>query len=1439
MTFEKVNKDAFFQNIRTLNSLKIPIYKNLNAVGDNAGNEGEIILRRDTQEFCYHDGTTWICLSNFATQLRNVGTGAKVYIESSLFPIYDLRTLTGSTFINVNQQSQEIQFNLNLNAENIPVSSQLASVYVENSLQNLQTLQFRKLQSTDGSVIIENLNDTVDFRVDFEENVSGNNLGSTFPTVYVDGTAPNFDFRRLRPLNNSLSITQTTPEYIDFEFQLFNLGASGEGAVIYDDSVSGNPYPFRRIQAGNNITIDDSNPNFIVIDSLSSQSLINVGQYDLSGLYDIYNEPNEIRRLYGTANPSIPLPPTGVPVQLEDTRINDPFTNPNPSVNGNKIGVPPQAELVVYVNSSTGNDANNGLASISSTDDNGPVQTINRAFEILRMRNYTNSAVIQLSSGNYIIDNGRNNWNVGIRGRQLRNTRVVGEETSIISNIGIIDISANPLDGLVSIQLNQSLSQTDTVGKVFQLQNGARYTILQRPFETDPNIASDWITVASTNIGDFSIGTTGSIFGIETQISVSGDEVFLESDQYTIVFENIEFNLESNPNGLIPLTLTFLGFHTRFVNVGFVDSPLSGSLSTIQFRDCYVETAEQNSSKFTGIYSLNSVMNFRYNYQKSSIFIEHSAFASLGTALNSTMDSFNNQNLVINICAFTNTSSSFNIGIESFSPLLVQNTRMSGLNQGFSLSGDVQCIELNIDNTIYTPFSVTDSYFNIRTARGVFQNVSIRGIRGITTTTMNIQNSSLQFNDLYLENCTSGLIVEQSNISLNNNILTQFNTIEENVLDIRDSTFVINLRSPTQNQDFIVNLTPPGNPGIANLLQFVNSDIRIINNGTMNFINTTNNIDTLMRFDNCNCTISNLLQIVANNANTCIGATSSIINMKELFIDPSSAFLNTILNLNTTDLRTEVIQCTLNSSVTGTFLMMNNNNLQINQANLENFTNQAIQLNNVNFEINELTLSNANIGIQLTESKGDLINLNMSNIGSTGLTCTSSSVTLKGNNSIIESCGNSAIIASDSHVSLNGVEGTNLIVRNNIVGSGRGILAENSTLYLQYVTMQNNSASNIDITNCRLYTNVVNLSDSLYGIRGLSSNIHINSAFGLGNVSNIENNQYGIYVENCQLSIERIPNEANIRIVNNTAEGLYTENSLVLVRNVYIEENTPDTRTQDNPIITNIHSKCQFIQESPPNTTDPGLRITRNYMKNIDSEVYIKNHFILYNNIFDPNVGIERYIIVHKTGRLYIQDSVFQSNQDFEDPLIENGIIYFENGVMYSDTNIIQNLAQSVLINGIVINSAKLLLKDDGDIFTDPTFTLGISGFKNGILATNTSIQTTRGDSSGNLPIDIHSNENGLTLQSCTVDISQEAPLASITANNNEYGLVAIKNCNIAGLIDPVSNGLNGGIAPYQVPSSSIAGTIGLGQFAFVNLNVYCVSAGGINQTEPNVILLN
>ena len=158
----KVQRDPFLNNVTVSTTLKIPRYETLTDVGDVYGNEGDIIFVRDTQEMCFHDGTTWVCLpTNFPT-LRNLGNGVPVYTGIA-GDFYTLVSNSTELTIVENSGSGEVEFTVNVpssiplqNVNNGTPGLTYAEVYnnTPNELRSLASLSSELVITQTGNDIL-------------------------------------------------------------------------------------------------------------------------------------------------------------------------------------------------------------------------------------------------------------------------------------------------------------------------------------------------------------------------------------------------------------------------------------------------------------------------------------------------------------------------------------------------------------------------------------------------------------------------------------------------------------------------------------------------------------------------------------------------------------------------------------------------------------------------------------------------------------------------------------------------------------------------------------------------------------------------------------------------------------------------------------------------------------------------------------------------------------------------------------------------------------------------------------------------------------------------------------------------------------------------------------------------------------------------------------
>jgi len=781
----KVIKSELYNNLNVLGTLKIPILSSIEDIRDNYGRQGDILITQNTGDFCYHDGTTWRLLngdSNISMNLRNIGDGVRIYQDTKT-STHNIRTLQGGTFIKIKENVDTIDFELNLNAENLDVGGQLAEIYVNNSLENTHTLQFYKLQSKDGTILIENIDDTVNFRVDFESNITGNNLGNvSYPSLYIDNTSPNFNFRRLRPLNDSITILENG-DYLDIELQIQNSDVSN-GYKVYENT-NGTPYTFKQFLPGTYVTLDDTTiPGAIIINSTNiANTFTNIGDYNRSGRFDVYNNSNEFRRLFGSTNASIPtnpLYPTPSIVQTEDTRINDYHYNPNPSLNGNKVGVPIEHTLTIYVNNDTtiGKDFYNGLSAIPGTGDNGPVNTLERAFEILRFRSYVTNATIKLINGsvngNHLITPGRNNFNIGTRGREKKNVMIEGDMLKSLFTSTIDALLTHDGDGLIQLQIPTNQFTEHMYGKICRhtdISNNIREFMIIGREDADPLTATNIITIAYTDSSFFNPGDTIEILERTTNLVITENTSF-ETDNYYLHFKDITFVLDTYTFS----SVRFDNMNMIWTNIGFQHSSTSLYDSLITVTNSTIITNRigfsDDDQNYTGVFIHNNCLNqqsiqMKWTILKSTMSLYNSGFK--GTNNNSIMiDSYDSYIDLYSSALYKNYNT--NSFLSSNGITNITNFRIKGCYSFTELKNYAELRYVHINNIDFEP-TISDKALSFLHCNAILHNVYINGsgstlMYGIYSEFSHIQATSLRITKLYATTNSIGIYGNHSNMTI-------------------------------------------------------------------------------------------------------------------------------------------------------------------------------------------------------------------------------------------------------------------------------------------------------------------------------------------------------------------------------------------------------------------------------------------------------------------------------------------------------------------------------------------------------------------------------------------------------------------------------------------------------------------------------------------------
>jgi len=83
------DKSKILNTLITTGLQKIPIWKSLEAIGDEPGMIGSIILNQDDDLLYYHDGITWTLVET--TSITNIGQGEDLVVDSTI--VHQLKIL--------------------------------------------------------------------------------------------------------------------------------------------------------------------------------------------------------------------------------------------------------------------------------------------------------------------------------------------------------------------------------------------------------------------------------------------------------------------------------------------------------------------------------------------------------------------------------------------------------------------------------------------------------------------------------------------------------------------------------------------------------------------------------------------------------------------------------------------------------------------------------------------------------------------------------------------------------------------------------------------------------------------------------------------------------------------------------------------------------------------------------------------------------------------------------------------------------------------------------------------------------------------------------------------------------------------------------------------------------------------------------------------------
>jgi hypothetical protein len=78
-----INKDNYYNNLHCINTNKIPVYANINILGNNRGLEGNIVIESSTGNFYWHDGKKWSYI-NQNNNAENIISGNNTQILTTV-----------------------------------------------------------------------------------------------------------------------------------------------------------------------------------------------------------------------------------------------------------------------------------------------------------------------------------------------------------------------------------------------------------------------------------------------------------------------------------------------------------------------------------------------------------------------------------------------------------------------------------------------------------------------------------------------------------------------------------------------------------------------------------------------------------------------------------------------------------------------------------------------------------------------------------------------------------------------------------------------------------------------------------------------------------------------------------------------------------------------------------------------------------------------------------------------------------------------------------------------------------------------------------------------------------------------------------------------------------------------------------------------------------
>ena len=973
----KINNDQILNSIIANRFLKVPIYNELSTVGDNSGMRGDIILNQSDDTFYGHNGITWIPFSG----------GGPPSIEN-LQQTLAIGNFTGGENMIINNGD---------------------SILLEGKLDVLTTGMITTPQSNLGPL------DTGYIKITgFINNPVGN------PSIE----------------GGELAWNQSTQEvYLHTGSGIWVLiGGTGFASIlnvgggreIYK-SLTSSPFELRTLISNDPRLIITQNTDTIEfnldidLSGGSIQPLINIGTGE-----DIYNTTSppgvsELRRLRGNSSSVF----SSATFQLEDNIVNDPFSNPNPSVDGNMIGCTIENTLIVLV-SPSGNDENDGIFA--------PVQTLDRAFEIIRLRNFNQVAEIQLSSGVHIIGRGYHNWHVGNRGRKVANMSIVGE-VNTIDTVEVTGVTEQATSQLIIVTVTGVTLDPTFVGKVLSSTSG------NGSYRISEILPGNQALLAAVNASSISTGETFDIFEYTTEL-LFNDECILDSDNSPITWRNIRFKqgVTSEPRQLI----RFRNQYFIYNSIEFTKEPQQSRTQFLFLDSNVVHQSVENTD------TINLAGIFLNNTQGSNpflglVFINSRVFilSALGKG-NSTPGQINAYNFssdrsfvnVIGSVFSTNPQSVLN-GLES--TFQMENcfiTDHTSNPLGFRTSDRIQ-----LRNIVNSNCASTLLYVIENSILCTMNNIDFDGNTIDECITINNINS-VELQSVRITNNTSNTLPSESNLSLihctySNCILTNI-SIEENAnknpLCFEHCHFEYQVVS--SGEASILNNSGPNVRGI--IIEDSKGIFTAPSSGSTLLQNTTGQLTTIVDIQRSS--------IVFENVNTVYNTAT----------DAENGFK--ILDSNV-----RIENLTFSESVKGTATIANI---------FFDCQSSNLSLTNVDIFSDDTSSVNAGLfatGLRAVNSSIELNNVDFLNQGVNGIFCTLCDINIEENafNNISRAPNSTAIRLDQSHANISGT--TCQDVRN-------GIIVEECVLKIRNVEIDGVSVATVAPT---------------YGIEVISSNATI------------------------------------------------------------------------------------------------------------------------------------------------------------------------------------------------------------------------------------------------------------------------------------------------------------------------------------------------------------